>query len=73
MASHTSQSGAAAAPKPPQEFDPEIVDMAKYAYNYKVDSDLAVRLNESKEIEKRTGLSALAVLGISTLMLTTWP
>ncbi|KAI6959157.1 2-methylcitrate dehydratase, partial [Hortaea werneckii] len=42
MASHTSQSGAAAAPKPPQEFDPEIVDMAKYAYNYKVDSDLAI-------------------------------
>merc|ERR1712000_661976 len=41
MASHTTQSGAAAAPKPPQEFDPEIVDMAKYAYNYKVDSDLA--------------------------------
>ncbi|RMY23527.1 hypothetical protein D0867_01994 [Hortaea werneckii] len=42
MASHTTQSGAAAAPKPPQEFDPEIVDMAKYAYNYKVDSDLAI-------------------------------
>merc|ERR1712072_1044686 len=42
MASHTPQSGAAAAPKAPQEFDPEIVDMAKYAYNYKVDSDLAI-------------------------------
>lgn len=53
MASHTTQSGAAAAPKPPQEFDPEIVDMAKYAYNYKVDNDLAVRLNKSKEKEKR--------------------
>merc|ERR1712000_280457 len=42
MASHTPQSGAAAAPKASQEFDPEIVDMAKYAYNYKVDSDLAI-------------------------------
>ncbi|KAK5133147.1 ATP-binding cassette transporter CGR1 [Meristemomyces frigidus] len=31
-----------AAPKAPQEFDKEIVDMAAYAHKYKVDSDLAI-------------------------------
>lgn len=73
MASHTPQSGAAAAPKPPQEFDPEIVDMAKYAYNYKVDSDLAVRLNKSKakEKEKENLIVCLAMLVIPYFMLTT--
>jgi len=25
------------------EYDPEIVEMAKYVHNYKIDSDLAVR------------------------------
>lgn len=33
---------AMAAPAPPAEFDKEIVDMADYACNYKIDSDLAV-------------------------------
>ncbi|KAK5115027.1 ATP-binding cassette transporter CGR1 [Meristemomyces frigidus] len=38
----TSKSGAMAAPASAQEFDKEIVDMASYATNYKVDSDLAI-------------------------------
>jgi len=37
------KSDAQAAPAPPQEFDKEIVDMADYATNYRVTSDLAVR------------------------------
>ncbi|KAK1056386.1 ATP-binding cassette transporter CGR1 [Friedmanniomyces endolithicus] len=36
------KSDAMAAPKAPQEFDKEIVDMASYATNYKVTSDLAI-------------------------------
>jgi 2-methylcitrate dehydratase len=40
------KSDAAAAPAAPQEFDKEIVDMADYASNYKVDSDLAVSCRE---------------------------
>ena len=31
-----------AAPAPPAEFDKEIVDMASYIHNYKIDSELAV-------------------------------
>ncbi|KAF2097964.1 2-methylcitrate dehydratase [Rhizodiscina lignyota] len=31
----------AAEPKGPNEWDPEIVDMASYVHNYKIDSDLA--------------------------------
>lgn len=31
-----------AAPAPPAEFDREIVDMASYIHNYKIDSELAV-------------------------------
>jgi 2-methylcitrate dehydratase len=34
-----------ATPAKKQEHDPEIRDMAKYVYNYKVDSDLAVCQN----------------------------
>lgn len=41
-ASMVPKSGAHAAPAPPQEFDKEIVDMADYVSNYKIDSDLAV-------------------------------
>lgn len=37
------KSDAMAVPAPPAEFDKEIVDMARYASNYKVDSELAVR------------------------------
>jgi len=44
------KSDAMAAPKAPQEFDSEIVDMASYATNYKVTSDLAVRIRTSKEV-----------------------
>jgi 2-methylcitrate dehydratase len=35
------QSGAPP-PSKPQEYDPEIKDMASYIHNYKVDSELAV-------------------------------
>ena len=31
-----------AAPAPAAEYDQEIVDMASYIHNYKIDSDLAV-------------------------------
>lgn len=31
-----------ASPAPPAEYDQEIVDMASYIHNYKIDSDLAV-------------------------------
>ncbi|KXL42495.1 hypothetical protein M433DRAFT_59321 [Acidomyces richmondensis BFW] len=41
-ASMVPKSGAHAAPAPPQEFDKEIVDMADYVSNYKIDSDLAI-------------------------------
>jgi 2-methylcitrate dehydratase len=37
------QSGAPP-PKSPQKYDPEITDMASYIHNYKIDSELAVRL-----------------------------
>lgn len=40
MASLKSGAEVAAAPK---EYDPEIVDMAKYIHNYNIDSDVAVR------------------------------
>jgi len=33
---------AVASPAPKAEFDSEIVDMANYIHNYKIDSDLAV-------------------------------
>lgn len=33
-----------AAPAGPKEFDPELVDMASYIHNYKIDSELAVSL-----------------------------
>lgn len=33
-----------AAPVLEREYDPEIKDMADYIHNYKVDSELAVRL-----------------------------
>lgn len=33
---------ALASPAPAREFDNEIVDMASYIHNYKVESDLAV-------------------------------
>lgn len=36
------KSDAVASPAPAKEFDNEIVDMASYIHNYKVDSDLAV-------------------------------
>lgn len=36
------KSDAVASPAPKAEFDKEIVDMASYASNYKVTSDLAV-------------------------------
>ena len=38
------------APVLEREYDPEIKDMADYIHNYKVDSELAVRLlfNETK-------------------------
>ena len=32
------------APAPAKDFDKEIVDMASYIHNYKVDSDLAVSI-----------------------------
>ncbi|KAI9722577.1 MAG: hypothetical protein M1828_004574 [Chrysothrix sp. TS-e1954] len=35
------RANATADPAPAKEFDPEIVEMAKYVHNYKVDSDLA--------------------------------
>ncbi|TKA64238.1 2-methylcitrate dehydratase, mitochondrial, partial [Friedmanniomyces simplex] len=41
-ASMLTKSDAMAAPAAPQEFDKEIVDMASYATNYKVTSDLAI-------------------------------
>jgi len=41
-ASMIPKSDAHAAPAPPQEFDKEIVDMADYASNYKINSDLAI-------------------------------
>jgi len=41
------KSDAHAAPAPPQEFDKEIVDMADYASNYKINSDLAVGRDSS--------------------------
>lgn len=37
------KSGAPITPGPKREFDPEIVDMAKYVHGYEVASDLAVR------------------------------
>lgn len=36
------KSDAVASPAKPAEFDKEIVDMASYIHNYKIDSDLAV-------------------------------
>lgn len=45
MASHIPKSDAQAAPAPAQQYDNEIVDMAKYAHGYKVDSDLAVSIS----------------------------
>lgn len=36
------QSSYTAAPAPPGDYDKEIVDMASYIHNYKIDSDLAV-------------------------------
>ena len=36
-----------AEPKGPQEFDPEITDMASYVHDYKIDSELAVCANFS--------------------------
>lgn len=44
---------AVAEPAPPKEFDQELVDMASYIHNYKVDSDLAVSTIESKQHYKR--------------------
>jgi len=46
-ASMIPKSDAHAAPAPPQEFDKEIVDMADYASNYKINSDLAVGRDSS--------------------------
>lgn len=38
----TLKDNATAVPAPPKEFDHEIVDMASYIHNYKIDSELAV-------------------------------
>ena len=35
---------ATASPASPNEFDKEIVDVASYVHNYKIDSDVAVSL-----------------------------
>jgi hypothetical protein len=36
------KSGAPITPGPQRDFDPEIVDMAKYVHGYEIASDLAV-------------------------------
>lgn len=43
------RSDAMASPAPAKEFDNEIVDMASYIHNYKVDSELAVRSCHEKK------------------------
>lgn len=37
-----------------REYDPEIKDMASYVHNYKIDSDLAVRLRQSRNLPALT-------------------
>ncbi|KAK5004440.1 hypothetical protein LTR28_008915 [Elasticomyces elasticus] len=41
------KSDAMASPAPAKEYDHEIVDMASYIHNYKIDSDLALALYSS--------------------------
>lgn len=45
FATHAPLASNAPPAKGAQEFDPEIVDMAQYVHNYKIDSDLAVRFH----------------------------
>lgn len=53
----TLKDNATAVPAPPKEFDHEIVDMANYIHNYKIDSELAVSSQSLEATEwQLTGL-----------------
>lgn len=53
------RSDAVATPAAPKEFDNEIVDMASYVHNYKIDSELAV------SALRKTTTSSLLILSSS--------
>jgi hypothetical protein len=54
---HAEKGDAFAAPAPAAQYDQEIVDMASYIHNYKIDSDLAVSCNCIFETRPRTTLT----------------